>query len=336
MTNKRLLKEINRLILNQNLKQDILDNDYLIHYDESNFNTVYTIIKGPYDSVYRHKFIRLNFNIPSNYPHSPPKVTFINYDGVRIHPNMYQDGKCCSTILNTWPSENEKWTSSMGIETILLTFLSFLDNDPYKYEPGGRNDTTYTDYVLYQSWKTCLLRYINDEMLFSNYITNYLLKNVDNIFNDLYYLYNQYPLNFYETKCFEINLYKIDYFSIIMKIENVYRSISFKKIQETIPDLKDIDTNFDNFNCNICFDTNLYNDNIVLSCTHKFHKICLRKHIKENGDICSLCRKKLSNLDKQLIALPTFVLNPQTNRKIKVGGKLYKQLIKDEIIDKIT
>ena len=73
---------------------------------------------------------------------------------------MYEDGKCCLTILNTWPSEKEKWESTMGIETILLAFLSLLDHHPYIYEPGGRDDTSYSDYVLFQTFTSCLIRYI--------------------------------------------------------------------------------------------------------------------------------------------------------------------------------
>ena len=77
--NKRLVKELKNLILQQN-KKPLLENDYLVSFDEENINHVYTIIKCPYDSVYRHKFIRLDFNIPEDYPHSPPIVTFINYE----------------------------------------------------------------------------------------------------------------------------------------------------------------------------------------------------------------------------------------------------------------
>jgi hypothetical protein len=71
----------------------------IIHYV---MRIIHSIIKCPQDSVYRHKFIRLDLTIPSNYPYEPPQVSFVNYDGVRIHPNMYESGKCCSTILNTW------------------------------------------------------------------------------------------------------------------------------------------------------------------------------------------------------------------------------------------
>jgi len=340
MTNKRLIKELQRLTVQQN-SRDLLDNDYLVYFDDYNINKVYTIIKAPYDSVYRHKFIRLNFDIPSNYPHSPPKVTFVNYDSVRIHPNFYEDGKCCSTILNTWPSDNEKWTSSMGIETILLTFLSFLDNDPYVYEPGDRGDVSYSNYVLYQTWKTCLLRYLDKQKLFSDYIELYLLKNVDEIFNYLYNLEYKFPLGFYETKCFNVGLYKINYQQIIEYIENVYRYITFKNItlknitfeNISLP-LKQIDNNdinihtkFDNFDCDICFDTNTNtNTNVVLSCNHHFHNMCLINHIKENGNVCSLCRKDISIKDKRNIE---YTINPNTKRHIKIGGKVYNELIKN-------
>ena len=76
--NKRLYKEISRLTIEQNNKP-LLDNDYLIYLDECNTDKVYAIIKAPYDSVYRHKFIRLNFNIPKEYPYKPPIVTLKTY-----------------------------------------------------------------------------------------------------------------------------------------------------------------------------------------------------------------------------------------------------------------
>lgn len=74
--NKRLLREIKNLYLQQS-QRNILENDYLIHYDENNINRVQAIIRAPDDSVYRHKFVRLDFNIPDNYPHSPPKLRLL-------------------------------------------------------------------------------------------------------------------------------------------------------------------------------------------------------------------------------------------------------------------
>lgn len=351
--NKRLLKELRTLILEQN-KKTLLENDYLVSFDESNMNKVYTIIKCPYDSVYRHKFVRLNFDIPEDYPHSPPKVTFVNYDGVRIHPNMYEDGKCCSTILNTWPSDNEKWTSSMGIETVLLTFHSFFDNNPYTYEPGGRDDPTYTEYVLFQSWKTCLLRYIRDYSqpeLFTTYIHNYLMVYVEDIFNDLTELMEEYPYGPSFTRCFEIDNYIINYDNVIYLLEQYYQYIDYKEnyLQEGENINYDTFINKD-YNCNICFDTNESCDTneysykvINLSCKHSFHIKCIDTHINNNGTICSLCRSSINTDDLKQIkdncntslkrTSDDWIINPETKRRVKVGSRTYQRLLSEGIIN---
>lgn len=340
--NKRLLKELRRLILEQN-KKPLLENNYLISFDEANMNRVYTIIKCPYDSVYRHKFVRLDFDIPEDYPHSPPKVTFVNYDSVRIHPNMYEDGKCCSTILNTWPSDNEKWTSSMGIETVLLTFHSFFDNNPYTYEPGGRDDSSYTEYVLFQSWKTCLLRYIRDYSqpeLFTTFIHNYLMVYVEDIFIDLTELMDEYPYGPRFTRCFEIDNYTINYDHIIYLLEQYYQYIDYKENYLQKGEDIDYDTFINkDYNCNICFDTNETCDKIIdLSCKHSFHIKCIDIHINNNGTICSLCRSDINTDDLKQIkgslkrTLGDWIINPQTKRRVKVGSRTYQRLLDEGII----
>lgn len=352
MTNKRLLHEIKRLFVEQNQKP-LLENEYLVYFDEANINRVQTIIKAPYDSVYRHKFIRLDFEIPEDYPFSPPKVYFVNYDSVRIHPNMYEDGKCCSTILNTWPSENERWTSSMGIETVLLTFRSFLDNNPYTFEPGGRDDTTYTDYVLYQSWITCLFRYLENEQpeLFTEYIEQYIYYNVTEIFRDLRHLEYLYEIGYYETRCFEIDLYFINYFNIIFQMDTFYKAIK-QKIENELPlpspmligkvplpyDLQQAPSQAPseepvnlNFRCNICFDSfeaESFERVITLKCSHTFHEKCLEIHGKNNGNVCPLCRTEY-RIKRELDTL----INPETKRRIKIGGKVYKDLVDRGVLD---
>jgi ubiquitin-protein ligase len=335
VTNKRLLKEINTLYTQQYNKNNILDNDYLVYLNEANTNIVHAIIKSPHESVYRHKFIRLDFNIPHDYPHSPPSVTFINKDNVRIHPNMYEDGKCCATILNTWPSDNEKWTSSMGIETILIMFHSFLDNNPYTYEPGGRDDPSYTDYVLYQTWKTCLFDYLDDyeqPEIFIEFMQKYIIKNINAIYTYIYSLSYQYPFDYYETPCFEIDLFLVDYLSIVKLIESHYRKIIFTTSHVHIQPVLQVATNeFRNFdyNCNICFDTleDITTPNVTLKCSHTFHKSCIDAHSKINGNICSICRQQIVILDDFNQSENIYVINPKTNRKIKVGGKIYNMMI---------
>ena len=240
---KRLYKELKDLILQQESKP-LLENDYLIYFEDHNIRKVHAIIKGNDDSVYRHKFIRFIIDIPDDYPFVPPIVTFVNYDGVRIHPTLYEDGRTCSTILNTWPSDNEKWCSSFCIETILLMFQSFLDNNPYTHEPGGRDNDTYTDFVLHQTWQTCLIRYIYDENipdLFLYYINEYLLKNMNEIFNELYILHLKYPDDIYTTTCFYIYDYNMHYSNIIYVLENYCNEYLLKQQDHSELDHDELD-----------------------------------------------------------------------------------------------
>jgi ubiquitin-protein ligase len=341
--NRRLLKEIKNLFVQQNQKP-LLENDYIVVFDETNANTVHALVKAPYDSVYRHKFIRLDFAIPDNYPHSPPEVTFVNYEGVRIHPNMYENGKCCSTILNTWgDSKYEKWTSSMGIETVLLTFHSFLDNHPYTYEPGGRDDPSYTVYVQYQSWITCLLSYLRNETIesFVQYIHNYMLMNVDEIFTELVALRSMYPRSYYRTRCFEIDDYIIDYDAIISNLEMYYSYINYRDNvlanEDTAMDYEEFMSK--DYVCNICYDTNNLDTVLTLSCTHKFHKECLKQHVDQNHCLCPMCRKELEDADKRtlddvpVVQMPEWIINPLTKRRVKVGSRTYLYLQSRGVIE---
>lgn len=357
--NKRLLKELRLLTIQQNSK-NLLDNDYLVSFDDSDLSKVFAIIKGPKDSLYRHKFIRLNFDIPNDYPFSPPKVSFVNYDGTRLHPVFYETGVVCCTILNTWPSiesesknKLEAWTSSFGIETVILTFLSFLDNEPYTYEANAPNNDSYNTYVLFQGWYTCLIRYLENRNeqpeLFTTFISNYLLMNISDIMDDLRDINENYPPDAYSTNCFYIGYYMVNYIQIMNKLGEWYNFIDYKENIE----YEDIDLSFNDFSntdysCNICFDTNgvvpPYDEEIKLSCKHNFHIECIKLHVKNNGNICSLCRTDINKEDLDKIndnhtentsfggVNPNWIINPETNRKVKIGSRTYKRLKLENII----
>ncbi len=320
--NKRLIKEITNIQTDIRKRGDI---GYVISVPDDDICKVKVLIKGVYDSVYRHKFIRLDIVIGDQYPFTPPEVYFINYDGVRIHPNMYENGKCCLTILNTWGDNIfEKWTSSMGIETIILAFQSFLDNNPYTYEPGGRDDETYTVFVKYQSWKTCLIRYLENETeeIFLEYMYKYILNNYKEIEETLNNLIREYPYGSYYTKCFEIYYFMINYTNIKKILEDFYSYLS-KDIDMCC--LNDPDTEKEYIYeeeqhkgvCEICFENSIKNDfKIALRCDHIFHYNCLMKHIEINASLCPMCRDE--------IIIPEWIVNPSTNRRIKFGGKTHK------------
>ena len=327
MLNKRLHKEIKFLLTQEGCKSSISENDYIISVDENNINTIYALIKPPKDSVYKHKFIIIKIDVPDNYPFSPPVVYFLNYDNTRIHPNLYEDGKCCSTILNTWPSENEKWTSCMNIEMIILMIQSFLDNNPYTHEPGGRDDESYTKYVLYQTYYTCLFRYVFNNSLpekFRLYMQEYLYKNRKEILDEVEILDILYPADDYYTHCFDIEYYYLDY-NIVKQylVEYIQRCCSEVNISNECKNGSKRHFDSVDYDCNICFDSNIVfsiTDFTTLSCKHSFHTECIYYHIINNGKYCSLCRKNIIQTDLK-------IKSPKSNRKIKMGGPAYKKLL---------
>lgn len=327
--NKRLQKEIMNLLKEQNI-----DSDFLIQQDEVNLGKIYAICKGPNDSLYRHKFIRLNLLIPDNYPFEPPQMIFVNYNNKRIHPNMYENGKCCATILNTWgTNENEKWTSSMTIKSLLISFMSLFDNDPYTFEPGGKGDESYNTYVHFETWHSCLINYLQYETIeeFRNFINHYLLHNEFHIFKELNDYSFYYTYGWYYCKCFEIDDYCIDYDEIYLNLQYYLNNLitsNLNSTQKSIVDLQD-PTNVpiqENsiIKCTICHDTKNYESFKELECGHKFHSICLADSItKSKLNLCPICRHPIS---KEKLEEIKWIINPLTKKRIKIHGKTFNKI----------
>ena len=62
--------------------------------------------------------------------------------GLRLNPNLYNCGKVCLSLLNTWSgNKNEKWLP--GVSTMLQVLVSIqgliLNTKPYFNEPGYAN-----------------------------------------------------------------------------------------------------------------------------------------------------------------------------------------------------
>ena len=129
-TVKRLINDI------KDIRKSPLDSEGIYYkHDDTNLLLGYAYICGPKDSMYfgGNYFYKIDF--PYDYPHRPPKMTFMNKDGkTRFHPNMYKNGKICLSILNTW--KGDQWTGCQSIRSILLTIVSILDNNPLLHEPG--------------------------------------------------------------------------------------------------------------------------------------------------------------------------------------------------------
>ena len=52
----------------------------------------YAVVFGPSDTLYRYGCYCFEFKFPTNYPFSPPKLTYMTNDGcTRFHPNLYRN-----------------------------------------------------------------------------------------------------------------------------------------------------------------------------------------------------------------------------------------------------
>ena len=108
---------------------------------EDNIYTFRVCIE-PVEDPYRHQFC-FEFTIPQDYPNKPPAVRFdtgsLTESGskVRFNPNMYQDGKVCLSILNTW--EGDPWTPACSVSQVAVVLQTRMSENPLQYEPSYEN-----------------------------------------------------------------------------------------------------------------------------------------------------------------------------------------------------
>ena len=153
---KRLQKDIVDII-----KNPLSDNGIYYAHDEENMLKGYAMVFGPDDTIYRYGGYCFEFNFPTNYPFSPPKLKYITNDNVtRFHPNLYRNGKVCISILNTW--KGEQWTSCQSIKSILLMLVTLLHNKSLLNEPGIKETNisfkVYHNIITYKNLEIAILR----------------------------------------------------------------------------------------------------------------------------------------------------------------------------------
>jgi ubiquitin-protein ligase len=129
-TISRLLNDVKQII-----KNPLNENGIYYMHDDSDILKGYALIIGPSDTPYFAGNYFFEFTYPTDYPHSPPKVTYCtNGNSIRFNPNLYKCGKVCVSLLNTWTGD--QWTSCQTISTVLLTLCTLLCKDPLLNEPG--------------------------------------------------------------------------------------------------------------------------------------------------------------------------------------------------------
>lgn len=86
-------------------------------------------------SPYTGGFFLFMLTIPDEFPLSPPKVVFHPQQNlVRLHPNYYENGKVCLSVINSWGAED--WTPSMSLLSIVNVLEERLNELSLQFEPG--------------------------------------------------------------------------------------------------------------------------------------------------------------------------------------------------------
>ncbi|KAI4340249.1 hypothetical protein MLD38_025108 [Melastoma candidum] len=132
---RKWLKKVQQdwIILQNNLPDDIYVRVY-----EDRMDLVRAVIVGAYGTPYQDGLFFFDFHIPPDYPNVPPLV-YYHSGGWRINPNLYEEGKVCLSLLNTWTGKgNEVWDpSSSSILQVLVSLQGLvLNSKPYFNEAG--------------------------------------------------------------------------------------------------------------------------------------------------------------------------------------------------------
>ncbi|KAE8699127.1 Detected protein of unknown function [Hibiscus syriacus] len=133
--------------------------------------------------------------LPPEYPYEPPSV-YYQSGGLRLNPNLYESGKVCLSLLNTWTSsDTEVWNP--GSSTILQILLSLqalvLNEKPYSNEAGynkqlGRaggetNSVSYNENVFLVTCQSMLYILRKPPKHFEALVKEHFSKNAETIFS---------------------------------------------------------------------------------------------------------------------------------------------------------
>ncbi|KAI4368165.1 hypothetical protein MLD38_016752 [Melastoma candidum] len=123
-------------ILEKNLPETI----YVRVYEER-MDLLRAAIVGPPGTPYHDGLFFFDIFLPPDYPNEPPMVHYRS-GGLCINPNLYESGKVCLSLLNTWTgSGSEVWKpESSTILQVLVSLQALVLNDkPYFNEAGYDN-----------------------------------------------------------------------------------------------------------------------------------------------------------------------------------------------------
>lgn len=119
------------------LEKNLPDAIYVRVY-EDRIDLLRAVIIGAAGTPYQDGLFFFDIHLPSEYPRTPPSVHY-HSGGLRLNPNLYENGKICLSLLNTWTGRgNEIWDPlNSSILQVLVSLQGLvLNSKPYFNEAG--------------------------------------------------------------------------------------------------------------------------------------------------------------------------------------------------------
>ncbi|CAF1018140.1 unnamed protein product [Rotaria sordida] len=111
-----------------------------VRSDENRMDIMKILITGPDGTPYSNGCFIFDVYFPNEYPTTLPSINLETTGNhtVRFNPNLYNDGKVCLSILNTWHGRpEEKWNATSTFLQVLVSIQSLIFvPEPYFNEPG--------------------------------------------------------------------------------------------------------------------------------------------------------------------------------------------------------
>lgn len=115
-----------------------LSSSVFVRVDNERMDLMKVLITGPAGTPYANGCFIFDIFFPLDYPNSPPKMNLetTGRRTFRFNPNLYQCGKICLSILNTWSGERWNPKSSSLLQVLVSIQSLILVPDPFFNEPG--------------------------------------------------------------------------------------------------------------------------------------------------------------------------------------------------------
>ncbi|KAL6197157.1 hypothetical protein ACLB2K_032769 [Fragaria x ananassa] len=174
------------------LEKDLPEQIYVRAFEER-MDLLRAAIVGAPGTPYHDGLFFFDIYLPPEYPHEPPMVHYIS-GGLRVNPNLYESGKVCLSLLNTWTGTgSEVWNP--GSSTILQVLLSLqalvLNDRPYFNEAGydqqvgrtegERNSVSYNENAFLMTCKSMLYSLQKPPMHFEVLVMEHFTRRSENI-----------------------------------------------------------------------------------------------------------------------------------------------------------